>query len=192
MRLELAHRTRALPTERVNGDAVWISTWIHRPVFAVIDGSGHGEAAHDAARQTCAALQRWDGTLDMPALVERLHRELRGTRGCAITVGILDGAVLRGFGVGNVQLRAVERTVTALLTPGILGVRLRRRVHIFDIPLEVGDRLVVTTDGVRPRFEPDVHAGLSPADLCDSLLREHARPLDDATVLVADVLHDHE
>ncbi|MEM9455789.1 MAG: SpoIIE family protein phosphatase [Myxococcota bacterium] len=190
MRFELAHRSRPCSGETLNGDAVWVGEWIHRPVFAVFDASGHGPEAHEAAQRACEALDRWDGTLNMPALAARLHTELKGSRGSAGLVAVLDEQMLRGFGVGNVELRALNRTISALLTPGVLGVRLRRRVHVFEIPLRVGDRLMTCSDGVRGRIDREYHEGLSPADLCDSLLRDHSRPHDDATVLVADVLDD--
>ncbi|MEM7155769.1 MAG: SpoIIE family protein phosphatase [Myxococcota bacterium] len=190
MRLELAHRTRPHPDETENGDAVWLGEWIHRPAFAVFDGSGHGREAAEASARACAVLDEWDGTLDLPGLVDRLHRDLRGSRGCAALVAVLDERMLRGFGVGNVELRALNRTVTALLTPGILGARLRRKVNLFEIPLRAGDRLLVSSDGVKARVEREYHEGLSPADLCDSLLRDFARSTDDATVLAADVHED--
>lgn len=195
MKLDTAHRSRPCVGETANGDAVWLGEWIHRPVFAVFDATGHGPEAEHAARLACGVLDRWDGTLDMPALAARLHQELKGSRGTAGLVGLLDHPeggqpTLRGFGVGNVELRALERTISALLTPGILGVRLRRRIHVFDIPLQVGDRLMAFSDGIRGRFDREYHEGLSPAALCDSLLRDHSRPHDDATVLVADVLDD--
>ncbi len=203
MRFSLAHRTRPCIGETVNGDAVWEGTWIHRPVFAVFDASGHGPEAHEAATIACAVLDRWDGTPDLDALAVRLHQELRGSRGVAGLIALLDHpesardpsgprgpAILRGFGVGNVELRALGRTISALLTPGILGVRLRRKVHVFAIPLVAGDRLMTSSDGIRARIGREYHEGLSPAALCDSLLRDHSRPHDDATVLVADVLDD--
>lgn len=200
MRLELAHRNRPCVGETVSGDAVWLGEWISRPVFAVFDASGHGPEAHATARLACAVLDRWDGTPDFQALATRLHQDLHGTRGTAVLVAVLDHragiaggpreAVLRGFGVGNVELRALDRTISALLTPGILGIRLRRKIHAFEIPLRAGDRLMAYSDGIRGRFEREYHQGLSPADLCDSLIRDHSRPHDDATVLVADVLDD--
>lgn len=190
MRLSVAHRSRPCVGETANGDAVWVGQWIHRPAFAVFDASGHGPEAQAAAVTACGVLDRWDGVPDLPAVAARLHQDLHGTRGSAALVALLDGQVLRGFGVGNVELRALDRTISALLTPGILGVRLRRKIHVFEIQLRVGDRLMVCSDGVRGRIERDYHAGLSPADLCDSLIRDHSRPHDDATVLVADVLDD--
>jgi hypothetical protein len=167
-----------------------VGRWLHRPTFAVFDASGHGPEAHEAARLACETLDHWDGTLDMPALAAHLHAQLKGSRGSAALVATLDEHMLRGFGVGNVELRALNRTISALLTPGVLGIRLRRRVHVFEIPLRVGDRLMTCSDGVRGRIDSEYHQGLSPADLCDSLLRDHSRPHDDATVLVADVLDD--
>jgi phosphoserine phosphatase RsbX len=213
VKLAIAHRSRPCVGETVNGDAVWVGEWVRRPVFAVFDASGHGPEAHKAARIACGVLDRWDGTPDLRALAARLHQDLNGTRGTAGLVALLDhasgavpgqgstqgstqvpgaegGAVLRGFGVGNVELRALDRTISALLTPGILGVRMRRKLHVFEIPLRAGDRLMACSDGVRGRIDPDYHQGLSPDDLCDSLLRDHSRPHDDATVLVADVLDD--
>lgn len=190
MRLDVAHRSRPHPDEALNGDAVWSGTWIHRPVLAVFDASGHGPQAHEVAQIACAVLDQWHGVLDMEALAQRLHRDLRGTRGCAGTIMVLDGERLRGFGVGNVELRALDRSIPAVLTPGILGVRLRRKLYVFDIEVRAGDRLLICSDGVRARMSGEYHQGLSPAALCDSLIRDHARPLDDATVLVADVHPD--
>lgn len=199
MRLDVAHRNRPCAGETVSGDAVWVGQWIHRPVLAVFDASGHGPEAHATACAACSVLDRWDGKPDLPALAARLHADLQGTRGTAALVVMLDHvdrgdgvqeAVLRGFGVGNVELRALDRTISALLTPGILGIRLRRRIHVFEIPLRAGDRLLMCSDGVRARIDREHYQGLSPADLCDSLIRDHSRPHDDATVLVADVLDD--
>lgn len=200
MRLQLAHRNRPCEGETVSGDAVWIGDWIHRPAFAVFDASGHGPEAHETSKLACAVLDRWDGTLDFIALAHRLHDDLHGSRGTAALVAVFDQvsrgdgqpqeAVLRGFGVGNVELRALDRTISALLTPGILGIRLRRRIHVFEIPLRAGDRLMVFSDGIRGRIDREYHEGLSPDALCDSLIRDHSRPHDDATVLVADVLDD--
>jgi len=190
MRLELAHRARPCVGEVVNGDAAWEGSWLGRPAFAVFDASGHGPEAHAASTRACELLDADEGTLDMRALAARLHEGLKGTRGSAGVFAVLDSGMLRGFGVGNVELRALNRPITALLTPGVLGVRLRRRVHEFEIPLHVGDRIIAYSDGIRGRVDGDVHQGLSAADLCDSLLRDHSRPHDDATVLVADVLED--
>jgi negative regulator of sigma-B (phosphoserine phosphatase) len=190
VRLTVAHRSRPCVGETLNGDAVWVGEWIRRPVFAVFDASGHGPEANAAARTACSVLDRWDGTPDLHALAARLHQELHGSRGTAGLIALVDEGVLRGFGVGNVELRALDRTISALLTPGILGVRMRRKLHVFEIPLRAGDRLMVCSDGVRGRIDHDQHQGLSPDDLCDSLLRDHSRPHDDATVLVADVLDD--
>jgi len=195
VKLDLAHRTRPCVGEIANGDAVWVGRWIHRPAFAVFDASGHGPEAAAASTLACEVLDRWDGTPDLPEVAARLHRELQGSRGSAALVALLDRdpqgtGILRGFGVGNVELRGLNRTLSALLTPGVLGVRLRRRVHVFEFPLRVGDRLMVCSDGVRGRIDHEQHQGLSPADLCDSLIRDHSRPHDDATVLVADVLDD--
>lgn len=188
MNLELAHRTRPKPGETANGDAVWCGSWIDRPVFAVFDGSGHGPFAAEASAQACATLEQWHGTPDMPAVAARLHERLRRSRGCAGLVAMVHDGNLLGFGVGNVELRALGRPVSALLTPGVLGTRLRRQIHVFSFPLQLGDRLITTTDGIRGRPDPERHAGLSPGDLCDSLMQEFAREIDDATVLVADVV----
>ena len=189
---ELEHHTRPMPGEQANGDAVWTGTWLGCPAFAVLDASGHGPEAQHAAQVACAVLDQWDGRPDMQDLAERLHKELRGTRGCALVIALLHDDNLLGFGVGNVQLRALDRSIPAVLTPGVLGSRLRRKVHVFSIPLRSGDRLIATTDGIRGRCDPVTHRGLSPADLCDSLMQDFARPADDATVLVADIVSAHE
>ncbi|MCH9684423.1 MAG: phosphoserine phosphatase, partial [Deltaproteobacteria bacterium] len=90
MRLDLAHRSRPYPGETHNGDAVWQGEWNGCPVFAVFDASGHGPEAHDAATIACSVLDRWEGGLEMTALAERLHRELKGSRGSAALIAALD------------------------------------------------------------------------------------------------------
>jgi hypothetical protein len=96
------------------------------------------------------------------------------------------------LGVGNVEgvlFRAdaeAERPHEELICrPGIVGYRmpvLRERV----LPVQPGDVIVFATDGIDGRFcVVETPTQRDPGDVADEILREHAKEMDDALVVVA-------
>jgi negative regulator of sigma-B (phosphoserine phosphatase) len=172
--------------ETETGDLVIVRTEDRRTMFAVVDALGHGRHAARVAAAAARYLQSAPLTGGALRVMEGLHECLRATRGAAALICIVSANELEGCAVGNVEMRCEHARVPIMLTPGILGGRLKRP-RAFGGTLPIKDRLVIFTDGVSARFSlRDVH-GLSPADACRAILERGRRTHDDATVLVADL-----
>jgi phosphoserine phosphatase RsbX len=172
--------------EKENGDAALVRRWDGGVLVAVIDALGHGEHAAQATAVGLGYLQEVSVKNGLRPVVEGLHERLRGTRGAAAMLLLLDQQRLEGCGVGNVALRSYRARVPAMLSPGILGASLNR-LHLFTAELTAGDRLVVFSDGITARFDDEASRRASALDTCRSIMERCRRPHDDATVLVIDI-----
>jgi negative regulator of sigma-B (phosphoserine phosphatase) len=111
---------------------------------------------------------------------------MHDTRGAAVLVCSIAEGRLSGCSVGNVELRSREGRVPALLTPGIVGARMRK-LHVFEAPLAASERLVLFSDGLSSRLTARDADGLTGAAACEAFMRLHRRTHDDATVMVVDM-----
>jgi hypothetical protein len=184
---------RPRPGEDACGDRALVVTLPDAGVLAAaIDGVGHGrEAARAAARATATLEAVAAHEPDPEALLRRCHAELRGTRGVAMSLALVDGpeAALAWLAVGNVEGRVVRpgrrAPVASLLLPGgAAGLELPP-LRPARVELRRGDLLLLATDGIDARFADEP----LPEGRCDRiaerLLARHARSHDDALVLVA-------
>jgi phosphoserine phosphatase RsbX len=186
-----AYRTSPKVGERENGDAVAVRREDGAITLAVVDGLGHGPLA---AMASAAALECMAGlplTTDIEDLMHAVHAALRGTRGAAASVcqmvrGLSPDSVSFAFcGVGNVDVRCFGAKLPILLSPGVLGARVQSfRICRGELP--VGARLVLFSDGISQRSPLESLRSLSPEAMCDTLMRQHRKPDDDASVLVCD------
>jgi hypothetical protein len=180
---------RALIGEARSGDLAVVLPFNSGALVGAIDGLGHGDAAADASERALDALSGGPAAR-LPALFEACHGALQGTRGAVMTLVSFDFAAgeLSWFGVGNVEarlLRADEaaRPEAPMLLGGVVGQSLPG-VRATRQSLHRGDMLVLATDGVGPHFGGRRHHG--PVDrIASRILDEHARPEDDALVVVA-------
>jgi Serine phosphatase RsbU, regulator of sigma subunit len=156
----------------------------------VCDGLGHGPIAALAANSVTSEFIA--APLGDPAtILERLHQRTRHTRGSVVAVAELDVAdgVVRYAGIGNISSTIVSggqrRAMVSL--PGIVG-QLRRDIREFTYPLVAGDLVIMHSDGLTDRWDlsayPDL-AGQAPVLIAATLLRDHAKRRDDASVVVA-------
>jgi negative regulator of sigma-B (phosphoserine phosphatase) len=186
--LRIAHRTVPHRNETQNGDAVVVRVDPSgkNAMVAVIDGLGHGPHAAEVAARAVEHLEA--GALDRAAIdvMEGLHAVLRGTRGAAATVCVVEGHSLTACGVGNVSLRTRGTNVPFVLSPGILGARVRS-LRPVACELRGGDRLVLHSDGVGSGFSLETLGHLDADGACASIFEAFRKPTDDATVLVLDV-----
>jgi negative regulator of sigma-B (phosphoserine phosphatase) len=172
--------------ESVNGDAVVVRKDGARQLIAVVDALGHGPGAALAAGVAVEELNVVPLDKGVQAVIERVHIKLHGTRGAAAMVCVWDGERLEGCSVGNVEMRSRGTRVPVMLTPGILGARVRS-YRIFDSRLAPSDRLVIFSDGISSHLSIDDMARLAPSEACRQIMERYRRNHDDATVLVADV-----
>ncbi|MFI2645305.1 ATP-binding SpoIIE family protein phosphatase [Streptomyces sp. NPDC018610] len=192
--VETGGLTRPIGGEQVCGDS-----WAVRTVggdgpeallLMMCDGLGHGPLAARVADLARQAFR--DSRHTSPAAVlEDVHRGLRGTRGAAMAIALIDvpGQRVRLSGVGNIAaLVTAGQTRTGLLSmPGIVGAQLPR-VRTFEAPFPPGCALVMHSDGLSDRWKPADFPGLfanDPALVAAQVLSQAAVRRDDAGIVVA-------
>ncbi|MGW4698152.1 ATP-binding SpoIIE family protein phosphatase [Kitasatospora cineracea] len=155
------------------------------------DGLGHGPLAARAASDAVAAFHR--GCAQQPEQVlADLHRVLRGGRGGAVAVALVEPAAARltFCGVGNVSAFVVD-TATGTRrslpsSPGIVGHQLPAP-HTVRQALPPGSAVVLHSDGLTDRWKAADVPGLFshlPVTAAALLLREAGVRRDDAGVVV--------
>jgi anti-sigma regulatory factor (Ser/Thr protein kinase) len=157
----------------------------------VVDGLGHGPAAHEAALAALAAFDAC-GAGDVCGWLQAAHAAMRGTRGAVAAAVRIDRTRRRvSFaGVGNVQGRIVTEGQTWGLAshPGMLGTEHHApRPRRLDLPWPRGATLLLWSDGLRSETAPDfdgASGGHDPTVVAALLHRDFARGNDDATVVV--------
>lgn len=180
-----------LPDETVSGDLHLICPVPDGALVSVVDGVGHGTGAAIAAEAAIAALQR-HARDPLPSLLRRCDEELRETRGVVLCVAALDfrSSSMRWVSVGNVDavlLRADPAVAGNAVTQygGIVGQNLPRITNLSTLALHAGDRIIMTTDGLKSGFADLVPRDLRPAD-SQRVLADRFKGTDDALVLIAE------
>ncbi|WP_042433491.1 ATP-binding SpoIIE family protein phosphatase [Streptacidiphilus anmyonensis] len=184
----------ALGAARSSGDA-WTSV-LRQDRFVVLlaDGLGHGPAAAAAAHSAVTSLRNRPEH-DPVGILDRLHAELRGTRGAAVAVASIDlrTETLLFAGIGNIGARTghTDSWEHLLSHPGIAGAHRPARVPLRRAPWRPGSVLVMHTDGLPSRWEPPhdpVQHHYDPAVLASVILRDASSAAlparDDTTVTV--------
>src|SRR5205085_2446842 len=128
--------------------------------------------------------------LPLPATMQALHEALRGTRGAAVGLALVEPRPrsVRFVGIGNVAGTIIARdssTRSLVSHAGIVGGELHR-VQEFQYPWSRGATLVLASDGLGTRWDIRTYPGLAlenPAVLAATLFRDHVRNRDDVTVL---------
>ena len=188
LRAHTAHLSSPKPGEVYNGDAVLVRQDDERQqmMIAVIDGLGHGKDAAQAARAAVERLTLMSlGTTVLDAM-RAVHQELRGSRGAAATLVMIDGFRLESCAVGNVQLMCVNCDVPLVLSGGILGHQVAK-FRVATCEIKAGSRLALLSDGISTRFRLEELRHLDPKAACELVMQRHRRREDDATVLVTDL-----
>ncbi|HET7111767.1 MAG TPA: SpoIIE family protein phosphatase [Gemmatimonadales bacterium] len=180
----------ALPIrgETVSGDA-WATLSVGgRTLVLVVDGLGHGRSAADAAN-AATLLFCEHGQKDLAELMTVLHQGLRATRGAAAAIAEIDPATreLRYTGIGNISgyLLTGSHSRSLVSHNGIVGHQ-ARPVRVLTYPWQQGTMLILHSDGVSSRWKAEAYPGLlrrDPAIVAGILYRDHARDLDDHSVV---------
>lgn len=183
--------TRPLTGEPVSGDTYAFRDVDGRRQVMVCDGLGHGRLAHAASQE---AVRVFSGAPAQPpaALLETLHRALGHTRGAALAIAELDPArgQVRYAGLGNISgtVLAPDGSRRGMVSlPGIAGHQ-RRQIREYDYPLAPGAVVLMHSDGVVDRWNPNDYPDLlshSPQVVAATVLRDAGTRRDDAGVLVA-------
>jgi phosphoserine phosphatase RsbX len=161
-------------------------------LVAVLDGTGHGQEAAAAVKIASGVLESHAGESPIP-LVRRCHEKLRFSRGAALSIASIrtSEGLMTWLGVGNVEgilLRsdptAEPKSESLLVRPGVVG-RSLPPLAAEIVPIEDGDTLVFTTDGVSLGFTELIAASATPQWTADLILARHGKKSDDALVVVA-------
>jgi anti-sigma regulatory factor (Ser/Thr protein kinase) len=160
-----------------------------RCVVLLVDGLGHGVAAAAAAEQATRLFRARPGG-EPEEILARLHDGLRGTRGAAAAVAVIDPRrrVVRFAGVGNIAGTVLaDGTLRSMVSHhGTLGHQ-ASRFHGFTYPLSPNALVVLHSDGISARWDLGTYAGLAarhPMLIAGVLYRDFGRGRDDASVVV--------
>jgi len=181
--------SRPLPGETANGDAFLISEEHNGLFIAVADGLGHGVEAEKASKRAIEYIFA-NRLMPFEYLIRELNPKLHQTRGVALTLVRIDlsNQKLIHTGIGNVEARVYPRGESHLIPhEGILGGRLLKKPKINKILWPKNGTLIVFTDGISGRWDLDEIPGLLDRHvsiLTHLLIQKHARPKDDATIVV--------
>lgn len=186
-RIDFFKRVRPHYRERVSGDTAVLRGQDHLLFAAVIDVLGHGDDAHALALEIERFLENsWgDALLD---LMNLLHEQIRGSRGAAAGLSLLDrrSGVLRYVGIGNTVLRKFGSTEIRLVSrAGIIGGSMRT-AREERMTLAAGDVVLLYTDGVKDRFRLCDYPELLHHDaetIARTVLRRFGKDNDDATCI---------
>lgn len=185
-----------IPGETSSGDGHLVHHGELRTLIAVMDGLGHGPAAHAATSAAIAAIAE-DPDAPLRKLFESCNGALRRTRGVVMTMASIakDGET-EWLAVGNVEAIVVRSAQPyqhegVLARGGVVGWRLPS-LQVRSAHLDPGDLLVMATDGIRTGFESSVDPILSPDVIASRILEQNGRGYDDALVLVARYDRDRE
>jgi anti-sigma regulatory factor (Ser/Thr protein kinase) len=180
--------TRPVEGHTDNGDAYVVRAQDDRLLLAMIDGLGHGEAASEAADAAVAAVEK-NLTQPVEAIIRAAHEALRMMRGAVMGVAAIDrpAGTIEYAGIGNTDIRIIggRERLRFISLNGTLGSRLER-VKVFKERLPKVATLIMATDGISERWELDNYPGLfglHPQLFCATVMRDFARPGDDATIL---------
>jgi anti-sigma regulatory factor (Ser/Thr protein kinase) len=176
--------------EQACGDAWAMQTGRDATLFLLADGLGHGPDAATAADRAVAIFEKQ--AFRGPAeLVHLIHVGLRGTRGAAVAVAeVAPGkSLVRFAGVGNITGLILSGGTSRSLVShnGTAGVE-ARKVEQYSYPWPEDGMLVLHSDGLATLPLLEDNPGLArkdPALIAGVLYRDHQRPRDDSTVVVA-------
>lgn len=176
--------------EHVCGDACYYQLTTSSLKLFLGDGLGHGVAAEIAVSQAINQLSQSRETMP-EKLLALIHQGTTGTRGLVGTCAVFDFSTRKWMicGVGNITTKlSTPRGVKGFMAQnGILGYVIPPTLLPSEMPYERGQWLIMTSDGLRSRWNPARYAGINQYDasiLAAVIYKECARHTDDMSVLV--------
>jgi hypothetical protein len=154
-----------------------------------VDGLGHGLGAAQAASMACEVFMT-EKTRAPGAVLERIHANLRTTRGAAAMVIEIDWdrGQLLAAGIGNLVAAMVENSSMKRIPSynGIVG-HAQPRIRELSYELTSATAVVFHSDGLSGSWQPERYPGLmqhSCAAIAGVLYRDCKRGRDDSLVVV--------
>lgn len=176
--------------EEVCGDGFAVARKGGGTVIMVADGLGHGPMAFEVTQKAREVFQEIRH-LSPGEIIRRMHDTLRGTRGAVIAIAAVNPVACRltYAGVGDISGRILESAGSRglLSQAGIVGSRVGSLKEI-DYSWSKDSMLIMHSDGLKTGWNLTDYFGLEsrhPSIIAAVLMRDFARPNDDAVVLVA-------
>lgn len=186
---DIAALSRSLPGLSVNGDTFVIIHENNTTLFAVIDGLGHGQFAHEASVISRQYIETHAG-LSLDKLMLGTSQACRGTRGAVIGMGRLDwnSNILEYVSIGNIEMCILERVAPfhSLVKRGIVGRDMPAPVVTKNV-LEEENIIIIYSDGIQTKWDTKAVRQKSltrSAVLARHIMNQYAMQRDDATVMV--------
>jgi anti-sigma regulatory factor (Ser/Thr protein kinase) len=179
----------AYPGETVCGDQWAFDTGSNGNTLFVVDGSGHGMNAAEAAGIATGILKEHAADGCVP-LVERMHRALTPTRGAALGVARIDAEarLVRFVGVGNIAAAMVTGSdARQMISHNGTAGHIAPRIREFTYPFAATPTVILHSDGLSNRWRLADYPGLAachPSLMAAVLFRDFRRARDDATIAV--------
>lgn len=183
--------TRSRLNAEFNGDTFVVKEWNRYALIALIDGLGHGEFAHQAARQAREYVENhYDRPL--PVIFWGVGRACRATRGVVMAVALFDWStrpMKLAFGsIGNIEARVFgcPTPMNLVAQRGVIGLNAPQPV-IAEYRWNPAYVMVLHSDGLSRKWCWSRFPELTEASAvytARSLLQILAGNEDDATVIV--------
>ena len=181
--------SRPVSGETVSGDGWAVRFGNASMTIMMADGLGHGVLAADASRAAVDAFNR-AGEPSPAGLVQTIHSALRGTRGAAVAVSLVEmnAARVRFAGLGNIAGTIVgsEKSHAMVSHNGTAGHEVRQ-IKEFVYPWSRECVIVMHSDGLSTSWNPSAFPGFHrqhPSLTAALLYREAERKRDDACIIV--------
>jgi anti-sigma regulatory factor (Ser/Thr protein kinase) len=177
------------PGETECGDGWAVAFDATGATLLVVDGLGHGPGAAAASNAALGVFAANAG-LPLPEQVQQLHRGLQSTRGAALCCARFDtGATAVSFaGAGNITGRIISgmHDRTFVTGHGTAGLQIRKQ-STATVERPAHALMLLHSDGIATRWDAQALMPLlsrDPTLLAATVLRNHSRTRDDATVVV--------
>ncbi len=177
--------------ETHNGDQATVIHTNNFTLVALVDGLGHGLVAFQAAKSAITIIeQNYQVPLDQ--LIKIMHIELMKTRGAAVSLAKInyDPQTIDYLGIGNVNTALISNTANHLVNyNGTVGLDISRS-HVVTYKYELGMRLIMYTDGLASNWmkNQDLNIECDALQQAHTILSSHARPTDDATLVLGKLM----
>ena len=181
---------RPVSGEEVSGDSWAVRESPQASFFIVADGLGHGVHAAQASQEAISAFRTSFETTPA-AILQRVHRALRGTRGAAVAIAKVDRKERRIYyaGIGNISglilgSAKAQQMISHNGTAGHEALRFQEFVY----PFPESAILIMHSDGLTTSWNLDAYPGIRrhhPAIIAATLYRDATRKRDDVCVVAA-------
>ncbi|MES2732359.1 MAG: SpoIIE family protein phosphatase [Bacteroidota bacterium] len=189
-KLEFRSVMVALAGETVSGDGWTVFQNSDYCTILVLDGLGHGAAAHAAVQ---SAIEAYDSKAkQIPAqALKTIHDAIKRSRGAVGAMAVISkqNNSLAFCGVGNISSRLINPEKNSSLIPynGTLGHALPSQLVDYTFPWNELSMLIMHSDGIGTKWDLQKYPNLirhDPSIIAAMLYKDNQRKTDDALVIV--------